>query len=514
MPPAPAASSGGRRRAALLTALSSYVSAAFGVLTNLILVPVYLHYFSLETYGAWLASGGVVFMLSILDGGLSTIVLQRLSASAGANDAAALARVAGSGWLLNACICALMMLAGLLLAPHVPGWINAAPADAAALQRGFVYAACGTALSLAQANLLYFAQARLRTGFIVFTTSCALVGGLLGTLGALWQGLGVTALGVAILARGSTGFALALGYTSLMWRRAGLPVPTPQWEETQMQLRLMVPAFLGRTGVALLYYGEPSIVSAYLGPSAAAVLSLTNKAFGVCLMLLNPLAGGAMAGIAHLAKSEGKARTTAVVRELCTLSGTGSALLLGMALALNQPFLQAWVGGVSYGGLGLSAMLCVTAALVHRLNLLGAVVPALGIIGPSSLGTGVQGVLQVGLLALLLPRLGLVGMPLSTFCAGLLTNAWWFPWLLSRYFEIPWRQGARLAAAGGITLAVGLSAGLLLALGLAGILPAVGSWGAFVGLGVAGAGVVLGCVWLQSLEARQWVVWGWRKLLR
>ena len=50
------------------------------------MVPLYLKYIPVELYGAWLATGNIVNWLLVVDPGISTVVMQRVGKSYGADD--------------------------------------------------------------------------------------------------------------------------------------------------------------------------------------------------------------------------------------------------------------------------------------------------------------------------------------------------------------------------------------------------------------------------------------------
>ncbi|HET6343812.1 MAG TPA: oligosaccharide flippase family protein, partial [Myxococcota bacterium] len=436
-----------RRRAASLTMLSSYFTTAFGVITGIVLVPVYLRHFSMATYGAWLASGGLVTMLGLVDGGLSIVIGQRLSHSVGTTNTHALARVAGTGWAVISGACGLLLLLGLGVAPHVPAWIHAPAADHGALTEAFVLAAIGTACALAQTNLLSYAHAWQTTGVVATTNLITLTACVVAALGALANGAGVVALGFATAVRGALGLVIAVVFVGHDWRRRGLPPPHLDRAELHTQLRLTAPVFVGRFGGVALGNGESALVAAFINPEAAAVLALTGKVYGVCQSLINPIAGSAFLPLAHLAGSSSKGRVGVVVRELFALSGVLTAWVCAMALVGNAPFMTLWVGPEAYGGFWLSALLCVNTVAITRLNLLGMVLPGLGVLGAPSLAALAELGIRLGLLGLLLPALGMVGVPLATLLSMLCTHAWFLPWLLARWLQQPLTAVLRMTAA-------------------------------------------------------------------
>src|SRR4051794_23178269 len=91
--------SASRRRAAAGNLLFNYAGLVLSVTKNIALVPLYLRHFDLSTYGAWLATGNVLGMLGLVDGGFGIVLSQRLASLWGAGDRERFASVAGAGLL-------------------------------------------------------------------------------------------------------------------------------------------------------------------------------------------------------------------------------------------------------------------------------------------------------------------------------------------------------------------------------------------------------------------------------
>lgn len=68
-----------KTKSSIINLLFNYANVSFVIINGLILVPLYLTYFSVGTYGSYLSSGNIVGMLGLLEGGMSYVLTQRLS---------------------------------------------------------------------------------------------------------------------------------------------------------------------------------------------------------------------------------------------------------------------------------------------------------------------------------------------------------------------------------------------------------------------------------------------------
>ena len=75
-----------RKRATILQALGGYVNTGIIILQGLLLMPLYIRYLGADTYGLWLASGGILGMLGLINFGISSMLVQRIASAYGKND--------------------------------------------------------------------------------------------------------------------------------------------------------------------------------------------------------------------------------------------------------------------------------------------------------------------------------------------------------------------------------------------------------------------------------------------
>lgn len=93
-----------KRLAAFANLVHGITTLGISIVVGLVMVPIYLRFFNAGVYGAWLASGGLIAMLALVESGLSTVVTQRLAAAIADNNSSEFAEVAGTGIFMAALI--------------------------------------------------------------------------------------------------------------------------------------------------------------------------------------------------------------------------------------------------------------------------------------------------------------------------------------------------------------------------------------------------------------------------
>ena len=73
-------------KASIYNYLFNSINAIIVIINGIVMVPIYFHYMSVSTYGAWLATGNMVAMLGLLESGFSSVITQKMAAAIGAND--------------------------------------------------------------------------------------------------------------------------------------------------------------------------------------------------------------------------------------------------------------------------------------------------------------------------------------------------------------------------------------------------------------------------------------------
>lgn len=113
-----------RRRAATINLVFGFAGLAVSIINGFALVPIYLANFSIATYGAWLASGGVLSLITVVDPGIGIVATQKLGKSVGNNDLKEFARISGSSIQLTLAVAVLVFLVSIPVCVLSPYWFS------------------------------------------------------------------------------------------------------------------------------------------------------------------------------------------------------------------------------------------------------------------------------------------------------------------------------------------------------------------------------------------------------
>jgi O-antigen/teichoic acid export membrane protein len=115
--------------------------------------------------------------------------------------------------------------------------------------------------------------------------------------------------------------------------------------------------FLSSIAMKLQSQANVLFVGAVLGPSTAAIYSLTIRAHETVFMLISQINGALVPSVTHLFGSGNMARFRAVMLRVLVSISTLTAFALTITVILDMAFLRLWVGQYAFGGQLLSVLM-------------------------------------------------------------------------------------------------------------------------------------------------------------
>ena len=320
------------------------------VISGIILVPAYLAHIPRELYGAWLASGNILFWISGFDLGVNTVVIQRIGSAYGRRDVRQAGRYLVAGVTLS-CVLALgVLIAGGVAAAYLPQILNLATGvDAGSLQAAFALSVVGTALIFLGTTMSGANQAlQGSVGVGLCSAAAQMTSVITIVLGLLW-GYGVIAIGIGMFVRGVVNLGGNLLY--LLWRRRRewFPLRTT-WEVVRDLTSLLGFSSLGKIGLSISTYLDALLVSRFIGQEAVISLVLTKRGPEVARALLMRPGNALVPAVTHIVGEGGLEKTRAILLRFLQILFWISGLMLGGFAVFNQDFIRLWVGEQLYPG--------------------------------------------------------------------------------------------------------------------------------------------------------------------
>ncbi len=486
-----------RRRATLWSLFFSYGSMVLVLIRNLALVPLYLHYIGLEEYGAWLATGGVLGYLMMLDLGLMGVITQASAAAYGAGDRFALGRLVTTGVAQSLLLACLAGAIASILSPFVPRWMGLTDLAAHRLQVCFLIVAVANGVNIvgvATEGILKSLQRPFLPGVLHLGSDLVNVAV---TVILLLKGWGLYAVAAGLATRSVV--AVLGGLVAFVWVCVGemrLPLCF-SWRDASSLWNRSLTLFMTRIGSSLEANSDPFLVGLILGPETAGMFALTIRAHDTVRMLTGPISTALMPSMAHLHGESNRARFRDIAVLAMKLQCVVGAVGMAAVVFLNTAFVRLYMGPHVYAGHAVNIL-----AALWGLNLLVGSSPynslfAMGsfhvLLGASWLDAAIK--IPITLAFLLAGQLW--GAPAGSLIASLGAN-----WLLFRAFRSQLQLPALEARALLRDLAKLLAVPLALAICLSPATGVISNWSVFITASLAFTGVAVVLIVLSDHELK------------
>lgn len=444
--------------------VTGLASAGITVLLSLAATPLLLKWLGSEKFGAFRAASDWTGHLMIFDLGLSGALTPLLVRALGQGNRAVRA-VLGVGVRMYLGVMLLMLMAGIGLTLLITRLLPVSPSLAKDLEGG----CCLGILALLAVPLTPFralAEADQRSYLI--NTLLLFQTFLVTGLGLLLAGSGWGISGQFLAsALGSTAFLLLLVLDGR--RRWFVPgggarhapshgseprggsfagaAPSPhtadladpnaiRQEIWRLNWPNLVQNFCGRVGL----YTDNLLIAFFWGPALVVPFFLTQRMAVLAQTQLQGIGNSCWAGLVELA---GKGPSAVFQRRLIEV--TGLVVILGVAVmvpiaAFNRAFISLWVGPQAFGGEAMTILAGMNGVLLAVFSLWGLVLSGAGHV--ARVVPGIVAATLVNFIASLVgaATIGLPGPVLGTSLSFVAVYSWYFPMLLNRHFQVPWRS--------------------------------------------------------------------------
>lgn len=388
-----------RKVAVLTNMFGTYSYVVVNILNGLVLIPLFLKYFGVELYGAWLATSGMISMFALLEGGINQVITQRLALSYSRNKQVSFRLVFSSGLIINTMVVLGMILLGGIFSKTFQYFIHTSTSNYRVLSNSIILATLGVALTLYQNTLfspLYAWQRTFTAGIINSGTSIL---GIVINLILLFNGAGIISISISLFLNGLIGFLLAIFSVSKQMRaRYGKGWFILKIRHTKFILKKSAPLYLNTVINTISGNIEPVIIAGYVNSAAVVMYNVTYKLISMAGLPINAIAGAIMGSASHLFGQNDRDKQKSVVQTVVSLHTIVSVIVIVALVVINKDFIRVWVGQNLYGGDLLTILFGCQVLLTTRFNIYNSLIQATGNFKLTSL-TGI--IVSVGKLVLL-----------------------------------------------------------------------------------------------------------------
>jgi O-antigen/teichoic acid export membrane protein len=406
-----------RKRATTVLAIGGYVNTSILVVQGLLLIPLYLQFVGAHLYGLWLASGGILGMLGVLNFGIGTMLVQRIANAYGQEDLQKAGAYFINGMLVYLLIVFAFTIAGLLSSFFLSAVFTVSGEINAQLKGCFQLAVVAAAMGILNECLRSFAQALLRPVFSMVAIAISRILGIAITVILLFRGAGLWALPLGSLVAEVLILIAGLAQAVSLFRslRARVVIDGTIIKEYVQVGGTMFLAILGST---LSREADPLLITLLLRPELTTAYMLTRRAADIVSQMLAVLYGATHSAFSHLVGRGSKEKTAKVATTLLVTAFFSGLIGFVTYTVMNHSFVTLWVGESFALGQGVIFMLGIAFFAGSLRNMVWQLLNGFGEYQYASRVILLEGAGKTLLAAALLHYLGVAGMPIALLLAG------------------------------------------------------------------------------------------------
>jgi O-antigen/teichoic acid export membrane protein len=410
-----------RKKAVLWHVTGGWLSNIIQIIQGVLLIPLYLHYLGDRLYGFWLATGGVLALISMVDVGVSAVTLQRCAAAFGRKELATVTLYFWHGAVVMVGMLGLLLVVVLAVGHFVANWLQIDSAFQAIIIQCYYATSLATLIHLANEFMRNFAAALQRNHIPVFAQTFGDMVSLIGIVLALVVfELGLWALVAGVLLRTSVPMVINLFHTVQIIRSIGFG---NRWSFVIFKDYMsMTPAILAAKSSGQLARHLPAVlITRIIGPEATVAYTVTMRVVMMVQSFINHALSGLYGACSHYFNDP------AVTREhQCqTLSKLTRGYFLTSAVGVslyalfNHGFISLWISDQQFAGQLFTCLAALASFILVRNNLFVGMGIAFGEIRAVEFTQFFEQLFRICLIVVGIYSIGLIGAPLAIIIAGL-----------------------------------------------------------------------------------------------
>jgi O-antigen/teichoic acid export membrane protein len=409
-----------RKRATAVLAIGGYVNTGIQIVQGLLLIPLYLHFVGAHLYGLWMASGGILGMLGVLNFGIGNMLIQRVANAYGRQDLPKAGVYFVNGMLVYLIIVFIFMIVGLFLSFFLPALLRVSGGINLQLRGCFQLAVVAAGAGIVNECLRGFAQALLRPVFSMVAIAVSRIIGIVITTVLLFRDAGLWAIPVGMLVTEIMILIAGLVQTLTLFRelRARVVLDAAIIKE---YLHLGGAMFIARLGSALSRESDPLLITLLLRPELTTAYMLTRRAADIVFQMLSVVYGATHSGFSHLVGHGEKERIATVATRLLIMVFFSGLVGFITYVVMNHSFLALWVGEAFALDKWIIIGIGVAFFASSLRNMVWQVLNGFGEYQYSSRVIFLEGIGKILLAAALLNFLGMPGMPIALVVSSIIS---------------------------------------------------------------------------------------------
>jgi O-antigen/teichoic acid export membrane protein len=402
----------GRKKATIWNFFFLNIGSAITLINGVLIIPLYLHFLSGPLYGAWLATGSILTWITIVDPGVSIVLLQKVSYALGENNEKEVGLAITSGLIIAIGLFALSIIVGYELSNYIGSLANIDMRYRMDIVKAFRIALWGTSFSLLADTfrniILAWHQTKLHG---IFLYSCVIAGNIVTPVLLLLK-FGVFALAYSSLFLGLSILLFAVTFSIILLKRNKVRLRF-RFAYFKSFSRIFVFTFSSKLFETAAANIDLIVVSRYLGSGAVAVLDLSRRPLKIISGLANNITVSMLPALPHLFGADEKEKIKHVVMRIWTILLWVTGFIICGFILFSSNLIANWVGSQFWIGTTNNIILCVSFLMLSIGYNLSNITLSMGQIKSNSLISTARSIVYVVLVLILSRIIGMTGVLLA-----------------------------------------------------------------------------------------------------
>lgn len=409
----------GRKRAALVHMVCGNFVTVIVIIQGLVLIPLYFKYIGLELYGVWLATGGVLAGVSLVNFGVDPLVMQKMSRAYGSRRFKAIAKYYSNGIFISIFICGFAILLGLVFSNYLHFLFDLNSTNQQLIKSCFQIAVIALGVDILSQSISGLSRSLLRP---LFSSVLRAISRLLGFF-LIWflltLGFGLWAAAFGLLFVSTFNFLGNFFYSFYLYTGLHQRVIF-SWVIIRSYLKISPMLYCSRLSNIVSVKTEPLMIALLISPEMTAIYTVMIRAIEIVVRLLANVRSALFPSIANFFGIINEASDKSLKYQPFNIIVLLSLVGASCYLFLNEQFITLWIGLDEIAQYDYVVLLLGIAYFFYLLNRAQVVyLHAFGDFSRSSVSVLLENILRMVLTLIFLKIYGLVGVPLSILISSL-----------------------------------------------------------------------------------------------
>lgn len=332
------------KKAIRIQSILDMVYLCLNIIGGIVLIPYYLKFISINLYGFWLATSGIIVLFDALDFGISSIFTERISKLYSTEKFKTLTDYFFSGLFLFITLSFLILFVGLIFSLFLDTFFDL-DSFREVIINCFKISLLTSCLKLINAGFINFGSSLFKPLYFSLTKIISLIISLIFVIKLLNLDFGLYSLAIGYLVQQILGFFFFFFISIRLIKKLN---PTPKWaikfDVLKDYLFSMKYLFFARSAESAIKNIEPVIIASTLGPNFTAIYVFGKKISDLIYQFVNIFSGASFSSLINIQQKIKSGDKDVRIDNINKFIFYISIILLGFYIAINNNFLHIWVG--------------------------------------------------------------------------------------------------------------------------------------------------------------------------